>query len=112
MVGKGLTGSFECAVPSEAKLKILAVLKVPRRTTSWGAHMDVLGILGFVFALTATGRLAYERQSDVLHGPYIEGRVRTRGLASIICLMRAVVNALMEHLNWQARNAIYLASLA
>jgi hypothetical protein len=74
--------------------------------------MDILGIFGFVFALTATGRLVYERETDVLHGPFIEGRAQTRELASVVDPMRAVIDAAMKHLNWQARNVVYLASLA
>jgi hypothetical protein len=72
----------------------------------------ILGILGFVFALTATGALVYEHETDVLHGPYIEGRGRTYEFAPIIDPVRAVVDPVMERLNWQARNVVYLASLA
>jgi hypothetical protein len=75
--------------------------------------MDIiLGILGFVFAATTTSRLVYEHQTDVLHGPYIEGRVQSRPLAPIIDFARAVAEAMIEHLNWKARDAVYLASLA
>jgi hypothetical protein len=74
--------------------------------------MDILGILGFAFAITTTGRLVYEHQTDVLHGPYIEGRAGTRELAAIFDPAREVVDAVMARLNWQARNAVYLASLA
>ena len=74
--------------------------------------MEILGILGFVFAATTTGRLVYERESDVLHGPYIEGRVRPQVFAATFKFARAVGEAFMEHLNWKARDAIYLASLA
>jgi hypothetical protein len=74
--------------------------------------MDILGILGFAFAVTTTGRLVYEHQTDVLHGPYIEGRAQSRAFASIVDPVRAVVDAAMERLNWQARNVVYLASLA
>ena len=74
--------------------------------------MDILGILGFVFAVTTTCVLVCEHQADVLHGPYIEGRVRTRELAAIIDPVRAVVDAVMERLNWRAQNVVYLASLA
>ena len=77
--------------------------------------MDILGtfgILGFVFAVMATGVLVYEHQLDVLHGPYIEGRVQTRELAWMVDPVRAAVESVMERLNWRARNAIYLASLA
>jgi hypothetical protein len=74
--------------------------------------MDVLGILGFVFAATAIGVLVYEHQTDVLRGPYIEGRAKPRRVAAIWDPMRAPVDALMERLNWNARHAVYLASLA
>ena len=96
--------------------------------------MDILGILGFVFAVTTTCVLVYEHQADVLHGPFIEGRVRTRELASIIDPVRAVVDDAMEYfawkvgelmdrlawhiddlkqrLVWKVRNAIYLAMIA
>jgi hypothetical protein len=75
--------------------------------------MDIiLGILGFVFAATTTSRLVYEHQTDVLHGPYIEGRTQPREPAAIIVFARAVAEAMIEHLNWKARDAVYLASLA
>jgi len=93
-----------------------------------------LGILGFVFALTATGRLVYEHQIDVLHGPYIEGRVRSRDVAAMLDPARAVIDDAMDHfawkvgdlmdrlawhigdlkqrLVWKVRNAVYLAMMA
>jgi hypothetical protein len=96
--------------------------------------MDILGILGFVFAATTTGRLVYEHQTDVLHGPYIEGRKRTHDFAAIIDRVRAVIDDAMEHfackvgdlmdrlawriddlklrLAWKVRNATYLAMMA
>jgi hypothetical protein len=42
--------------------------------------MDIatLGILGFIFAATALARIAYERRSDVLSGPYIQGGAKGR----------------------------------
>lgn len=74
--------------------------------------MDILGILGFVFAATATGALVYEHQTDVLNGPYIEGRAKPRKLAAIFDPARALADALMERLTWNAHHAVYLASLA
>jgi hypothetical protein len=56
--------------------------------------------------------LVYEHQTDVLHGPYIEGRVKPRVLAPIIDPVRALVEPIIERINWKARNAIYRASLA
>ena len=73
---------------------------------------ETFGILGFVFAATTTGRLVYEHQTDVLHGPYIEGRERTGVFAATFVFARAVAEAFVEHLNWKVRDAVYLASLA
>jgi hypothetical protein len=74
--------------------------------------MEILGILGFAFAATATGVLVYEHQTDVLHGPYIEGRAQPQSRAAILDPTRALVDDVMERLTWNARNAVYLASLA
>jgi hypothetical protein len=73
--------------------------------------MEILGIVGFAFAATALGVLVYEHQTDVLHGPYIEGRTRPRGAVASWQPARALVEALIERLNWNARHLIYLASL-
>jgi hypothetical protein len=77
--------------------------------------MDILGILGifgFIFAATTAGALIYERETDVLHWQSIEGRVEERVLAAVLEPVRPIVEAVMERINWQARGAIYLASLA
>jgi len=74
--------------------------------------MEIIGIVGFVFAATAIGVLVYEHQTDVLHGPYIEGRMKPRGAASMWDPVHAVVAPVIDRLNWKVRNAIYLASLA
>jgi hypothetical protein len=74
--------------------------------------MEVLGIVGFVFAATAVSVLVYEHETDVLHGPYIEGRTRPRGVAASWPRARALVDTLIERLNWNARHVICLASLA
>jgi hypothetical protein len=73
--------------------------------------MEYLGIFGFVFAATALSVLVHEYQADVLHGPYIEGRAQER-LFAIFDPVVALVAPMFERINWQARNAIYLASLA
>jgi hypothetical protein len=74
--------------------------------------MEIAGIWGFVFAATAIGVLVYEHQTDVLRGPYIEGRVKPRALAPIADQVRALAEPIIERINWKVRNAIYLASLA
>jgi hypothetical protein len=73
--------------------------------------MDILGIVGFVFAATAFSVLVYEYQSDVLYGPYIQGRAEQRMFAMFDPVV-ARVAPIFDRINWQARNAIYLASLA
>ena len=76
-----------------------------------GAHMDILGIVGFVFAATAIAVLVHEYQTDVLHGPYIEGRVKPRGAASIWDPARARIDGLIARLNWNARHVVHLTWL-
>ena len=73
--------------------------------------LEILGILGFVFAVTALGFLVYEHQTDVLHGPYIEGRARQRNIAAIWDPARALAEPVIARLNWQARHVVYLAPL-
>jgi hypothetical protein len=70
--------------------------------------MEIIGLVGLVFAATALGAIAYEHQTDVLHGPYIEGRVQPRTLDAIWDPLRP----LADHLNFKARNVVYLALLA
>ena len=96
--------------------------------------MEILGILGFIFALTTTGVLVYEHETDVLHGAYVEGRARTYDFAPVIDPVRGVIDDAMEHfawkvgdlmdrlawhvddlkqrLVWKVRNVIYLAMMA
>jgi hypothetical protein len=74
--------------------------------------LAIFGIMGLAFAATTSGVLVYEHETDVLHGPYIEGREQPRIVAAIFDFARAIGEAAVEHLNWKARNAVYLASLA
>jgi hypothetical protein len=74
--------------------------------------LEILGVAGFVFAATAAGVLVYEREADVLHGRYIEGRMEARVFAAMIEPARPLIEAVMTRLNWQARNAVYLAAMA
>jgi hypothetical protein len=70
--------------------------------------MEIIGIVGFVFAAVAVGTLIYEREMDVLHGRYIEGRKQADEFTAVWNPMLVLV----DRLNWKARNAVYLASLA
>ena len=73
--------------------------------------LGIFGILGFAFAATTFSVRVYEYQSDVLYGPYIEGRAQERIFAMFDPIV-ARLAPIFERINWQARNAIYLASLA
>ena len=75
-------------------------------------NLAIFGIMGLAFAATTGGALVYERRSDVLHGPYIEGREPSRTIAAIVNFARAIAEAVVAHLNWKTRDAVYLASLA
>ena len=70
--------------------------------------MEIIGLVGFVFAATALGALVYERQTDVLHGSYIEGREKPRTLEANWDPLRL----LADRFSFRVRNAIYLASFA
>ena len=79
--------------------------------------MELLGIGGFIFAATALSVLIFEHQADVLHGPYIEGRAPKRVANEILASeifdpLRALAEPVIDRLNWKARHAVYLASLA
>jgi hypothetical protein len=95
---------------------------------------DIYGILGLVFAATTSAALMHEHMTDVLYGPYIEGRARKRGVAMTVNPARAAIDDAMEQIawrvggamdrlawhaddlklriGWKIRNAIYLAMMA
>jgi hypothetical protein len=72
--------------------------------------LAVFGIMGLAFAATTGGALVYERQNDVL--TRVEGREQPRIVAAIVRFAQAIGEATVEHMNWKARHAVYLASLA
>ena len=74
--------------------------------------IEILGISGFVFAATTIGVLVYEHEMDVLHGPYIEGRVQPRIVAAMFDPVRPAIEAVMARINWRARGVVYLAAMA
>ena len=49
---------------------------------------------------------------DVLHGPYIEGRVQPRIVAAMFDPVRPAIEAVMARINWRARGVVYLAAMA
>jgi hypothetical protein len=97
-------------------------------------NLAIAGIAGFIFAATTASRLVYEHRTDVLYGPYIEGRARRSNVAVMFNPARAAMDDAMEHLagwvggamdrlawrvddlklriGWKIRNAIYLAMMA
>jgi hypothetical protein len=76
--------------------------------------MEIIGLVGFVFAATAIGALIHERRTDVLHGPYIEGRERPPQPEWLQALdeMLDPVHELAGRLSFRVRDVVYLASLA
>ena len=72
--------------------------------------IETIAFLGFVFAATTLGAMAYERRMDVLHGPYIEGRmVADAGIATE--RLWQPLHSVADALRWKARNVVYLASV-
>jgi hypothetical protein len=71
-------------------------------------NIEIVGILGFVFAATALAAIAYERHMDVLHGSYIQGRYKHRVDFSTFW---QPVQAAADLLRWRGRSIIYLASV-
>ncbi|MGA7807421.1 hypothetical protein [Bradyrhizobium sp.] len=73
--------------------------------------IEIIGLVGFVFAATAAGALLHERRMDVLYGPYIERRANRRRASSANAISRPV-QRLADLLRWKARNAVYLGAIA
>ena len=71
-------------------------------------NIEIVAVIGLVFAATSLGRMVYERQMDVLHGPYIEGRNTEPVLRIIAKPLSPIVNRLL----FKLRGMVYLASTA
>jgi hypothetical protein len=72
--------------------------------------VETIALVGFVFAAATLGAIAYERRMDVLHGPYIEGRVVARTSFAAQRPWQPLLSA-AEGLRWKARNVVYLTSV-
>jgi hypothetical protein len=70
-------------------------------------NIEIVAAFGLVFAAASLGRFAYERQMDVLHGPYIEGR-DTQPLLRIIAKPLLPV---IDRLRFKLRGMVYLAAI-
>jgi hypothetical protein len=57
-------------------------------------NIEIVVAIGLVFAAAALARFAYEREMDVLYGPYIEGRNARLGLRAVLKPLMLVANRL------------------
>jgi hypothetical protein len=70
-------------------------------------NIEILGLLGFAFAVFVLGTMAYERRMDILYGPYIQAHAR--GL-SMKRLWRPASSAIERLSELENQKMIYLAS--
>lgn len=70
-------------------------------------NIEIVTVIGLVFAAVSLGRLAYERRMDVLHGPYIEGRNTQPELRTVLKPLLPIV----DRLRFKLRGMAYLASI-
>jgi hypothetical protein len=71
-------------------------------------NSEIVAVVGLVFAAASLGHIAYERQMDVLHGPYIEGR----GTRPVLPAILQSLHAIADRLRFKLRGMVYLASIA
>ena len=71
--------------------------------------IETIVLVGFAFAAVTLGVTAYERHMDVLHGPYIEGRVARSNVAAE--RLWQPLQSAGQALQWKARNVVYLTSV-
>jgi hypothetical protein len=74
-------------------------------------EIEIIGLVGFVYAATSLGALVHERRMDVLYGPYIEAR-KERRTAFLAGQIWKAARLLADQFRWRARNMVYLASIA
>jgi hypothetical protein len=72
--------------------------------------IETIAFLGFVFAASAIGAIAYERRMDVLYGPYIEGRASGQVRLTAERFWQPV-RSVADRLRWKARGMVYLAAV-
>src|SRR6516225_10764268 len=90
---------LNCSDAPDPKLKILSVSRpqgLQRTSNERGAQMisEIVAVVGLVFAAASLGRIAYERQMDVLYGPYIEGRTAQPTMRMILKPLRPIADRL------------------
>jgi hypothetical protein len=69
--------------------------------------VEILGLVGFVFAAVSLAAIAYEHRLDVLRGSYLEDRAVEGPCHSARQLWTPSV---LDRLRWKAQTVIYLAS--
>jgi hypothetical protein len=69
--------------------------------------VETIALVSVAFAAVTLVMTAYERHMDVLHGPYIEGRVDARSAERLWQPLQSATEALQ----WKARNVVYLTSV-
>jgi hypothetical protein len=67
--------------------------------------IETIAFLSFMFAATTLAAMAYERQMDVLYGPYLPGRAHLPKHR----FWEPVYSA-ADRLRWKARDVIYYSS--
>ncbi|WP_024516446.1 hypothetical protein [Bradyrhizobium sp. Tv2a-2] len=70
-------------------------------------NIEIVAVSGLVFAAASLGRLAYERQMDVLHGPYIEGRSKE----PVLRIIAKPLSPIVDRLRFKLRGMVYLAAI-
>ena len=71
-------------------------------------NIEIVAVIGLVFASASIGRFAYERQMDVLYGPYIEGR----NTQSVLNIIAKPMLPIIDRMRFKLRGMVYLASIA
>ncbi len=75
-------------------------------------NIEIIAVVGLVFAAATSGRIVYERQMDVLYGSYIEGCSERTGLGSILGSIFKPLLPVVDRLRWKMRGMAYFASIA
>jgi hypothetical protein len=85
-------------------------MKATRDFNREGPYMniEIAIVVGLVFVAASLARFAYERQMDVLHGPYIEGRTTQ----PVLRIIARSLSPMTDRLRFKLRGMVYLASIA
>ena len=70
--------------------------------------IEMIAIVGLVFAAATIAALLHEYQTDVLYGPYIQGLDRR---SKVFRIGMSWAHTIADRFRWRARNMIYLTSI-